>query len=85
MIKHIFGVNKKQFPYLKIAMEFSKETKVDIMYTVTTLYNFIIYHYFDNEKDIYNKDDSNNKRSKDVNRNENKDNQTLPSDTVYIN
>lgn len=44
VIEHIFGVSKKRFPCLKTAMEFSKETKVDIVYAVTALHNFIVMH-----------------------------------------
>ena len=85
VIEHIFGINKKRFPFLKIAMEFSKETQVDIVYAIIALYNFIIYHQSNDEKDIYNEDDSNDERSEDVNGNEDENNQTLPSDTVWMN
>ena len=85
MIERIFGVNKKRFPCLKIAMEFSKETQVDIVYAVTALHNFIIDHHSDDEEDIYNEEDLNHEGSEDVNRNKDEDNQTLPSNTVWMN
>lgn len=82
MIKYIFRVNKKQFLYLKIVIEYSKKSQIDIIYTVTILYNFIIYYYFDNKKDIYNKKNSNNEKSEILNRNKYKNNQTVFLDAI---
>lgn len=69
VIEYIFKINKKQFFYLKIAIEFSKETQINIIYTVIILHNFICCYYFNNKKIIYNKNDLNNKKLKDVNEN----------------
>ena len=82
MIERIFRVNKKRLPFLKITIEFSKKTQINIVYTVTALHNFIIYYYSNNEEDIYNENDSNNEWLENMNENKDKNNQTLSSDIV---
>lgn len=59
---------------------------MDIVYIITTLYNFIIIHPSQDKKSIYDRKDSDNKKSKDVNGNQNKDKiNTLLSDKLLIN
>ena len=47
-----FEFNKKRFLGLKIAIEFSKKTQIDVIYIITRLHNFIIYYLSDDKKDI---------------------------------
>lgn len=44
IIKYIFRFDKKRVFYLKIAIKIFKVIKSDILYRITTLYNFIIMH-----------------------------------------
>ena len=86
VIENIFGVSKKRFPCLKTAMEFSKETQVDIVYAVTALHNFIVMHPSQDEEDIYDGEDSEDEESEDVNGNQNEDEtSTLLSDALLMN
>ena len=54
--------------------EIFQKIKVDIVYAIIALHNFIIYHHSDDKEDIYNKDNLNDKALQDVNRNEDENN-----------
>ena len=47
---------KKQFPCLKIASKFSKQTQIEIVYAITALHNFIQKNH-PNKEDIFAKPD----------------------------
>ena len=58
MIELIFEISKKWFLCLKIIIKFSKETKIDIMYSIITLYKIIFIHPPQDKKNIYNREES---------------------------
>ena len=67
-------------------MEFLKETIVDIVYAVTAFHNFIIMHPSQDEKNIYDEENSENKKSKNVNGNQDEDiTITLLLDILFMN
>ena len=49
VIEQIFGVFKKKFPILKITAEFLLQSQVEIVYALTTLYNF--FHVYSVKKE----------------------------------
>lgn len=86
VIDHIFGIGKKRFSYLKTVIKFLREILIDIIYAVIALYNFIVIYLIQDEKDIYNRENSKDKKLEDINGNQNKDKTTtLPSDILFIN
>lgn len=86
IIKHIFRISKNRFSYLKTVIKFLKKIKVDIIYIVTAFHNFIIIHLLQDEKDIYDRKNSEDKKSENIDNNQNKDETTLlPSDILFMN